>query len=156
MRRWLIRLKHSTFGFFDPRYREPLLLAANFDASAETIYQLYLDRWPVEQLPLAAKQMIGLHRHFVSNFTCCWRLPELALLAGNMLTHVAMLVPALPTGFWDRRPKQTPGRLRRALGKCSLPENHAFHPRLRPKASKTDHLPKGVEAHRRQKASVSS
>ena len=46
--------------FFDPRYREPLILAANFDASAETIYQLYRDRWPVEQLPLAAKQMIGL------------------------------------------------------------------------------------------------
>ena len=98
------------FGFFDPRYRAPLILGANFDASAATIYHLYLDRWPVEQLPLAAKQMIGLHRHFVSNFTCCWRLPELALLAGNMLTHVAMLLPVIPTGFWDRRPKKTPGR----------------------------------------------
>lgn len=100
--------------------------------------------------------MIGLHRHFVFNLTCCWRLPELALLAGNILTHVAMLVPSLPTGFWDRRPKKTLGRLRRALGKSGLPQNHPFHPRLRPKASKTDHLPKGIEAHRRQKASLSS
>ena len=143
-------------GFFDPLYAEPLILAANIAASASTIFQLYGDRWPVEQLPLAAKQMLGLHRHFVSNLTCCWRLPELALLAGNMLTHVAMMLPAFPTGYWDRTPKRTPGRLRRVLATTGLPQYHAFDPRIRVKASKTDHLPKGIDAHRRRKASISS
>ena len=138
-------------GFFDPNYAQPLIVAANIDASAATIFQLYIDRWPVEQLPLAAKQIIGLHRHFVSNLTCCWRLPELALLAGNMLTHVAMLVPPMPTGYWDKAPRKTPGRLRRTLAKRRLPKNYAFDPRMRPKASKTDHLPKGIEAYQRQK-----
>ena len=95
--------------------------------------------------------MLGLHRHFVSNFNCCRRLPELALLAGNMLTHVAMMLPPLPTGFWDRRPKRTPGRLRRALALNGLPQNHVFDPRIRPKASISAHLPKGVEAHQRKK-----
>jgi len=144
-------------GFFDPLFKEPLILATNLspeEASAETIRQLYLDRWPVEQLPLAAKQMVGLHRQFVFNITACFRLPELSLLAGNMLTHVAQLLPPIPTGYWDRTPKKTPGRLRRLLAQDGLPEIYAFHPRIRPKASKTDHLPKGVKAHRRKKAST--
>ena len=127
-------------GFFDPLYPAPLLLGTNVSAMAATIFQLYLDRWPVEQLPLAAKQMIGLHRHFVFNFECCWRLPELALLAGNMLTHVAKLLPAFPTGYWDRCPKKTPGRLRRILARDGYPSDYAFNPKMRPKASKTDHL----------------
>jgi len=99
--------------------------------------------------------MIGLHRQYVFNFECCWRLPELAILAGNILTHVAMLLPALPTGYWDLKPKKTPGRLRRVLAKSKLPKIPAFHGRIRPKASKTDHLPKGIKAHRRQKALIS-
>ena len=118
----------------------------------QTIFQLYLDRWSVEQLPLATKQMIGLQRHFVFNTACCWRLPELGLLAGNMLTHVAKLVPPMPTGYWDRMPKRTPGRLRRVLAQSKILEIYAFDPRIRPKVSKTDHLPKGIEAHRRKKA----
>lgn len=143
-------------GFFDPLYTNPLILATNIDAQAETVFCLYRDRWPVEQVPLAAKQMVGLHRQFVFNITCCWRLPELALLAGNILTHVTMLLPAIPTGYWDHRPKRTPGRLRRVLARDGFPETYAFDSRIRPKASKTDHLPKGVEAHRRQKTLIST
>ena len=138
-------------GFFDPLYKKPLVLGTNLVASGKTIFLLYLDRWPVEQVPLATKQIIGLHRHFVSNFICCWRLPELGFLAGNMLTHVAMMLPPLPTGYWDKKPKKTPGRLRRVLAADGFPENYAFSRRIRSKRSKTDHLPKGVEAHRRHK-----
>jgi len=69
---------------------------------------------------------------------------------------MAMLLPAMPTGYWDRCPKRTPGRLRRVLAQDGVPEIYAFDGRIRPKASKTDHLPKGVEAHRRQKALVST
>jgi len=38
------------------------------------------------------------------------RLPELALMAGSILSFLAATAPATPTGFWDRKPKRTPGR----------------------------------------------
>jgi hypothetical protein len=102
--------RHQTFTiwvFTDPNYRQPLVVATNLAAAqAETIYRLYRDRWPVEEVPLVAKQMIGLHRHFVSAFACCYRLPELALLAANVLTYLAAVLPAIPTAFWDRHPKK--------------------------------------------------
>jgi hypothetical protein len=104
--------QHHTFDiwvFFDPLYIEPLVLGTNVFLSAESTFKMYLDRWPVEQVPLAAKQMLGLGRHFVFDPESCQRLPELSLLAGNMLTHLAASLPPMPTGFWDRRPKKRPG-----------------------------------------------
>ena len=49
----------------DPRYKEPLVLATTLPVSAEALWRLYRDRWPIEQVPLAAKQMLGAHRAFV-------------------------------------------------------------------------------------------
>lgn len=100
--------QHDTFDilvFFDPLYVEPLVLGTNVSLSAETAFKMYLDRWPVEQVPLAAKQILGLGRHFVFAPESCQRLPELSLLTGNMLTHLAASLPPMPTGFWDRCPK---------------------------------------------------
>lgn len=70
----------------DPRYQEPWVLATNLPVSAYALWCLYRDRWPVEQVPLAAKQMLGAHRAFVFGGESRHRLPELALLAGNVLT----------------------------------------------------------------------
>lgn len=98
----------SIWVFVDPLYLDPLVLATNLSASAETILRLYLDRWPVEQPPLVAKQMLGLQRQFVFAPVSCMRLPELALLTGNILTYLAAILPPLPTGFWDRHPKKLP------------------------------------------------
>jgi hypothetical protein len=136
----------------DPQYTKPLVLATDLALSAELIYLLYRDRWPVEHPPLAAKQMIGLHRQFVFAPEACFRLPELALLAGNILTHSAAALPPLPSGFWDRTPKPTPGRLRRLLAKALFPNLAAWAPEFRKKNTVSDHLPKGVDAHRRHKA----
>ena len=141
----------SVFVLTDPHYTNPLVLATDLALSAESAYLIYRDRWPVEQPPLAAKQMIGLHRQFVSAEEACYRLPELALLAGSILTHVAAILPPIPSGFWDRKPKATPGRLRRLLGQADFPTLAEFDPQLRKKASVTDHLPKGIDGHRRQK-----
>ena len=102
---------HGTFTiwvFFDPAYQDPLLLATNVSLAASNVFALYLDRWSVEQVPLAAKQMLGLHRQFVSAPEACQRLPELALLAGNVLTYLAAILPSIPTGFWDKHPKKHP------------------------------------------------
>ncbi len=89
----------SLYAFSDPHYIDPLILATDLDLMPETVFLIYLDRWLVEQPPLAAKQMIGLHRCFVSAPEACFRLPELALLAGAILSYVAAVSPPIPTGF---------------------------------------------------------
>ena len=97
----------TVWAFFDPLYDKPLVLGTNLhQATPLTIFCLYLDRWPVEQIPLVAKQMLGLHRQFVFAPESCCRLPELALLLANVLTYLAAVLPPMPTGFWDRRPKK--------------------------------------------------
>jgi hypothetical protein len=138
---------------FDPRYHKPLVVATNLRVTAYAIRQLYRDRWPVEQLPLAAKQMLGAERSFVFGSESRYRLPELALLAGNLLSYVAATAPAVPSGFWDRCSRPTCGRLRRYLAKLHFSELPIPTEQLRKKASITQHLPKGVDAHRRQRVS---
>lgn len=110
--------KHDTFDifvFFDPLYVEPLVLGTNVTLTAKTVFMMYLDRWPVEQVPLSAKQMLGLGRQFVFASESCQRLPELSLLAGNIVTYLAANLPPMPTGFWDRHPKK---RLEGYAGSC--------------------------------------
>lgn len=140
---------------YDPQYQEPWLLASPVNLSGRAWQGLYHSRWPVEQLPLAAKQMVGAVRQFVSAPESCYRLPELALLAGMVLTYQAAVLPAIPTGFWDRNPQPTPGRLRRVLAGRPFPSSYALPPQLRKKDSVVAHLPKGIQGHRRQKRAAS-
>jgi hypothetical protein len=135
----------------DPRYQEPWVLATNLPVSASALWCLYRDRWPVEQMPLAAKQMLGTHRAFVFGGESRHRLPELALLAGNVLSYVAATSAAVATGFWDRCCRPTCGRLRRVLLRVNFSEVPVPEGPLRKKASVTAHLPTGVQGHRRQK-----
>jgi len=141
-------------AIYDPRYRKPWLLACPLRLSGIALHRLYRDRWPVEQIPLAAKQMLGAGRQFVSAPQSQQRLPILALLAGTILTYLAAIMPAVPTGFWDRQPKATSGRLRRLLARTPFPETAPLPGPIRKKASVTAHLPKGILGHRRQKAAV--
>lgn len=141
----------SLYVFIDPLYTKPLILSTDLELQPETLMSIYLDRWPVEHPPLAAKQMLGLHRQFVFASEACFRLPELALLAGSILAYVAATSPAVPTGFWDRQPQATPGRLRRVLSQVDFPNMTDFDTQVRKKDSVTEHLPKGVAGHRRQK-----
>jgi hypothetical protein len=143
----------TVLAIHDPRHPAPLLLAASVPLSPQAARDGYRDRWPVEQLPLAAKQLLGAGRQFVSAPETCQRLPELALLAGSVLSYLAATTPAIPTGFWDRRPQPTPGRLRRALARCRFPETYAFPARLRKKAAVTAHLPTGFWGQRRRASS---
>jgi hypothetical protein len=140
----------------DPRYREPLVVATNLPVSAYALWCLYRDRWPIEQLPLAAKQMIGAHRAFVFGGESRYRLPELGLLAGNVLTYVAATTAAMATGFWDRRCRPTWGRLRRVLLRVDFSEVPVPAGPLRKKASVTAHLPKGGQGHRRRPGVLTS
>jgi hypothetical protein len=157
----------------DPRYRTPLLLVIHLQTpplvqaqdappsaaepplrpkvSGRGVRHLYRDRWCVEQMPLASKQMLGAQRAFVFGGETPQRLPELALLAGTILMYEAATQPVIRTGFWDRRPQATIGRLRRALLATSFADWQAIGPRFHKKASPTAHLPKGVLGHRRHR-----
>lgn len=138
----------------DPRFTNPLLLACPEPLGAPVLYALYRDRWPVEQVPQAAKQMLGGARQFVFAPQSRQRLPELELLAGAIMTYLAATFPATPTGFWDRHPQPTPGRLRRVLEGRLFPIDFPLPERIRRKSSPTEHLPKGILGHRRQKQAV--
>jgi hypothetical protein len=137
-------------AIFHPAYAGPLLVATPLDLAPHALRELYRDRWPVEQLPLAATQMQGAARQFVHEQETCQRFPELALLAGAVLTYAAATSPAIPTGSWDRQPQPTPGRLRRRLAQAVFPKEFPLPERLRVKIVVTDHLPKGFWGQRRR------
>ena len=143
----------NVYAIYDPAYPTPWVLATPLKLKATTVKAIYQDRWQVEQIPLAAKQMVGAHRQFVYADESIQRLPELALLAGSILTFLAATAPLAPTGFWDRQPKRTPGRFRRSLMGKPFPHSYPLPVQLRKKASVTAHLPKGFLA-RRLKRSV--
>jgi hypothetical protein len=137
---------------FDPRYRDPLVLATNLSVSAHALWRLYQDRWPIEQLPLAAKQILGAEQAFVFGQDSRVRLPQLALLAGNVLSYVAATSAPVASGFWDRCARPTCGRLRRVLSRVHFWELPLPVGQLRKKKSVTAHLPTGVTGHRRTKS----
>jgi len=133
----------------DPAYAQPWVLATNLPLAAADVLAFYHERWPVEQVPLTAKQLLGAQRQFVFADTARQRLPELALLAGSLLMYLAATHPAQSTGFWDRTPRPTAGRLRRVLAQLDISKTAPLPRQLRKKASITAHLPKGIQAHRR-------
>lgn len=135
----------------DPRYKQPWVLVTSLKLSGYALWRLYQARWPIEQVPLVAKQTLGGAREFVSDPESCQRLPELNLLASEMLTYLAATVPPTPTGFWDRQPKPTAGRLRRVLAATPFPDDYPLPGRFRKKNSVTDHLLKGVLGRQQQK-----
>jgi len=133
----------DVYAIYDPNFEQPWLLATPLKLKPESVRAIYNDRWPVEQIPLSAKQMVGSHRQFVHNPESVQRLPELTLLAGSILSFLAASFPPTPTGFWDRKPKRTPGRFRRLLIGKPFPKDAPLSGRLREKKSTTAHLPKG-------------
>lgn len=148
-------VENQTFtvvAVYDPRFEDPWLLACPLKLSGPDMWGFYHDRWPIEQLPLASKHMVGAHRQFVFAEESCYRLPELSLLAGSIQTYLAATLPPIPTGFWDRNPKHTPGRLRHWLARTTFSDLPPLaHGRIRRKSSVTAHLPKGVLGHKRSK-----
>ena len=133
----------DVYAIYDPDFDKPWLLATPVKLESQSVRAIYKDRWPVEQVPLSAKQMVGAHRQFVHNPENIQRLPELALLAGSVLSFLAATFPATPTGFWDRKPKRTSGRFRRLLMGKPFPKDARISGQLREKKSATAHLPKG-------------
>lgn len=144
------------FVIHDPRFRTPLILATTLPVSARDLCALYRDRWSVETVPQTAKQMLGAERQFVFGAEARQRLPEVALIAACTMLYTAATLPVRPTGFWDRQPRPTSGRLRRGLAQTPFPQTVTLPGSIRKKNSVTHHLPKGIAAHRRQPLSSSS
>jgi len=76
------------YAIYDPDFDKPWLLATPLKLKSESVRAMYKDRWPVEQIPLSAKQIVGAHRQFVHSSESIQRLPQLALLAGSVLTFL--------------------------------------------------------------------
>jgi hypothetical protein len=136
---------------YHPDYKQPLVLATNLPVSAYAVYRLYRDRWPIETVAQAAKQVLGAEQSFVFSQESRLRLPELAIVAGSLLSYVAATSKPVATGFWDRAARPTWGRLRRVLSRVDFAQLPLPEGQLCKKASVTEHLKKGVAAHRRQK-----
>lgn len=137
---------------WDPRYRHPLVLVTPQDLGAAELRAIYRDRWPIEGVPLVAKQVLGAHRQFVSAEKSRTRLPMLALLSGAILSYLSATEPPVAAGYWDRSPRPTAGRLRRLLARVHYQDLPLPTHKLRKKQSPTAHLLKGILAHRRRKA----
>lgn len=135
----------------DPKFKEPWLLASSLPLSRTAWQGVYRLRWTVERPPLIAKSLLGAQRQFLHSTDAGSRFFALALLAACMLAYFAAILPPLPTGFWDRKPKASAGRLRRFLRSTTFPLTFPLPERLRLKPSPTAHLLKGIFAHRRAK-----
>jgi len=152
----------------DPKYKNPWVLLTDLSEPAEAIFLLYRSRWKIEQIPQTGKQLLGGHHSFVHADESRYRLPELCLVAASVALYLSATSKAIATGFWDKYPKPTAGRYRRALGDARLPAMQGITGelaevscfggkedkslgRLRVKRSVWEHLPVGVRAHRRQK-----
>jgi hypothetical protein len=139
----------------DPRSAAPWGLATNLPGSAWALWRRYCARWPIALAPLAAKQMLGAHRAVVFGRERRYRLPELAVLAGNIVAYVAATAAPVAPGLWDRHCRPTCGRWRRVLVQGHVSEIPVPTAALRNKASVTVHVLTGVQGHRRQKGSSS-
>jgi len=139
-------LTFQVYAIYDPAYTTPWLLATPLKLKAATVKAIYHDRWAVEQIPLAAKQMVGAYRQFVHADESIQRLPELALLVGSILSFLAAMAPLAPTGFWDRQPKRTPGRFWRSLMGKLFPQSYPLPSQFRKKESFTGYFLKGILA----------
>ena len=132
-------------AIYHPAYPKPLLIGTLLtDLKPQSGYQFYLNRWPIEGLPQTGKYILsgGGGTHYVHHPTAIERLPVLSLIFGSLLKYAAATLPPFRTGFWDRHPKPTYGRLLRHLKKVGL----RLSQQLFKKASSTDHLPVGYEA----------
>jgi hypothetical protein len=129
-----------------PEFKTPMILVSNVPDPLLHLDKIYVDRWPIEGIPQTGKLVLGGQREFVHNREHCQRLPELVLLTGNVLATVAAAHPAIPTGFWDKLPKSTSGRLRRLLFKVGCMPEIVLPDRIREKNSCVAHLVTGHAA----------
>jgi hypothetical protein len=141
----------TSMVIYAPRLAEPLLLHTPLPLSGAEAQAMDRDRGPVAGRPLWAKQRLRAARQFVFAPESRQRLPELGLLAGSILAYTAATPPALSTGFWDRAPRPTAGRLRRVLAQGHDEDWPELPAHLRQKQSPTAHPPTGIHEHRRQK-----
>ena len=134
-----------------PDFKKPLLLGTPIqELTPQSMMSIYPERWPVEGIPQVGKYILsgGGGRHYVHTKQAMKRFPALTMIFGSLFKFLAATFPPIRTGFWDRFPKATYGRLLKYLKKVGIPISE----QLSKKASVTAHLPVGYEAIRLSKA----
>lgn len=123
---------------YDPAYQTPAIYVTDvLTLQPADIYTMYPCRWPIELIPQTGKTLLGGGTTFVHSQTSSARLPCLLMMMAVLLNVGAACLPPLPTGYWDRKPTGTPGRLAKHLMKVGMPPPS----QLSKKNSKTSHLP---------------
>ena len=129
-----------------PVYDTPLVALLSLALEPAQAYHVVHGRWGIEQVPLVAKQLLGTHRQFAHADEMHFGLPELAVVAIEVLTYTAACHNTpVATGWWERRPRPTAGRLRRLLTKVDFQAKPRLG-QLREKRSATQYLPVGFNA----------
>lgn len=141
----LRQLPLQVVAIHHPDFKDPLLLGTPvLHLTAESLYAIYPERWPIEGIPQVGKYLLsgGGGRHYVHHPTAITRLPALTMIFGSLFKYLAATLPPFRSGFWDRAVKPTYGRLMKHLKKVGLP----LSSQLSKKAAVTAHLPRGYEA----------
>jgi len=130
---------------YHPDYENPILLGTPMqEITPENLYRTYTNRWPIEGIPQVGKRILsgGGGRHFTHCRNSNFRIPVFSMLVGVILKVMAAHSPPVSTGFWDKKPKPTFGRLLKQLKKVGI----QLSTKLFKKKSQTKHLPIGFEA----------
>jgi hypothetical protein len=134
-----------------PDFKKPLILGTPIqELTPQSMMAIYPERWPIEGIPQTGKYLLsgGGGRHYVHHKQAIKRLPALTMIFGSIFKFLAATFPPIRSGFWDRMPKSTYGRLLKYLKKVDIPISE----QLSKKASVTAHLPVGYEAIRLSRA----
>ena len=130
--------------YHDPLYQDPLVLGTNLTAQAATIFQCIRplagrrSATGVQAVTGPAPPVCNCGR---GTFPPAGTGPpggEHPGAFGGGLARTA-------TGFWDRQPRRTPGRLRRVLGQAGFPKEYPLAGRIREKQQSPPIYPKGSQ-----------
>jgi len=88
------------------RYKGRTIAASSFDKQGSFQFQDRSISFQCWHNVLRSDQKVSDTVETFNIFTFFFRLPELALLTGNILTYLAATSPTVPSGFWDRKPKK--------------------------------------------------
>lgn len=114
----LRQLPLQVVAIHHPDFKEPLLLGMPvLQLTAESLYAIYPERWPIEGIPQVGNYMLsgGGGRHYVHHPTAITRLPDLTMIFESLFNYLAAPLPPFRSGFWDRVVKPTYGRLMNQL-----------------------------------------
>ena len=141
-------------AIYDPRYKEPLLLATNLERECVGVVALVSKNagaWSICRLP--PSRCWGVSGPTCSGRKAAFACPNSPCLPATSWPTWRLPARRSPRGFWDRAARPTVWTAAAgAWAECIVRTCPLWQAQLRKKNSVTAHLKTGVDAHRRCKA----